>query len=522
MGQCCIENLAQLDPPPNIVVISQDKPDHCHERSLKQLDAGLKDTTIYAQAGAAKRIRSWKYFPSQKVIPFSTYTNGDSETNLVRFSIPAQEDLHKYPGVIPGELTMAFLAPKFDLAGVHSGVGFTYRPPMFVDSDTGSSPLLLPLVPVRTSQSTAHSRSNSTLSKTNATGMTDFAFDFDIKETASVTDGFNFSLPSPRVRKPELLPQLDTSRYPSIRDSMPTPPDSPTRSMTTIDTRTTATEYSALEVPKYEAPLIQLAPEWLLPPVPTLSQKDTRSKKTLPSTTSSLYRLKSALSTPNLHDLPRPRTPKKKKSLNLRLHKHSQSADQPLTITTPHSYTTDPTAPPLPNTPLSPFYPLTPTTSLPTTHRPKTPFSPTSTIAGPKTISILYVPHGISYSALQPWATSHLVSTAALPLTLLLHPFDSVRNLWFLGGHVIQGGQQGAEIAKALMAKQWISTHDGAKEEGGWLVKKVVKRVFSRDEVSRILEDGDRGWDYRRTLDNQKPRTGVEVLKVGQEIAISA
>ena len=73
------------------------------------------------------------------------------------------------------------------------------------------------------------------------------------------------------------------------------------------------------------------------------------------------------------------------------------------------------------------------------------------------------------------------------------------------------------------MAKQWISTHDGAKEESGWLVKKVVKRVFSREEVGRILEvEAGGGWDYRRTLDRQKPKTGVEVLRVGEEIAISA
>lgn len=521
-GQCCVQSLAELNPPPNVVVVSQDKPDHCHEKSLKQLDAQLQATTIYAHSGAAKRIRGWKYFPNDKVVSFLAYGIDDPEASLVRFSIPAIEDLHKYPGITPGELTMAFMAPKYDIAGVHNGIGFTYRPPMYVDP-TSPRPLpsLLPLVPVKPSEDSSRLRADSTRSIANFSRRLDqdYSYGLGLNSTTPTVDTFAGSMNPPRRRKTDSLTRLNLSPYQSIDDHA-TPPDSPTRSTTTIETRTTATEYSTQEPYKVEQP-IQLAPEWILPPTPTLTKSNSRPAPiTSPSTSSSLHRLKSAISVPNLQEAARPRTPKKKKSLNLRAHKRSLSSDQPITISTPHTYTTDPHAPPLPNSPMSAFYPLTPTTTLPI--RPVTPFSPTSTIAGPKTISILYVPHGISYAVLEPWVTSHLISTAALPLTLLLHPFDSVRNLWFLGGHVIQGGQHGAEIATALMAKQWISTHDGAKEESGWLVKKVVKRVFSREEVGRIMATEDDLWDYKRTPETQKPRTGVDVLRVGQEIAISA
>ncbi|KAK3995452.1 hypothetical protein QBC44DRAFT_219975, partial [Cladorrhinum sp. PSN332] len=75
-------------------------------------------------------------------------------------------------------------------------------------------------------------------------------------------------------------------------------------------------------------------------------------------------------------------------------------------------------------------------------------------------LSIIFSPHGIHYASIHSYVTSHLISEAALPLTALIHCFDSVEQPWWLGGNVLLGAPAGAEIATRLAAKAWISAHD--------------------------------------------------------------
>ncbi|KAF7549702.1 hypothetical protein G7046_g8254 [Stylonectria norvegica] len=63
----CISSLQDL-PEPEFVIISQDKPDHCHEPTLKQLARTNTRTLILAEPVAAKLIRSWKYFPDDRIV----------------------------------------------------------------------------------------------------------------------------------------------------------------------------------------------------------------------------------------------------------------------------------------------------------------------------------------------------------------------------------------------------------------------------------------------------------------------
>lgn len=126
-----------------------------------------------------------------------------------------------------------------------------------------------------------------------------------------------------------------------------------------------------------------------------------------------------------------------------------------------------------------------------------------------KTISLIYSPHGVPYSLLRPYASSHLVNAAALPLTALLHSFDRVENPWWLGGNVNAGLPGGVEIAKNLMAKCWISAHDEDKENTGLSVKRVVTRKFTAAEV-------------RAMITKDKGGTGVVVLDCGEEIKLKA
>ena len=164
--------------------------------------------------------------------------------------------------------------------------------------------------------------------------------------------------------------------------------------------------------------------------------------------------------------------------------------------------------------------PLTPATST-STNTTATSHSPSASIASmysftacrrpvpEKTISLIYSPHGVPYSTLRPYASSHLVYTAALPLTALLHSFDRVENPWWLGGNVNAGLPGGVDIAQSLMAKCWISAHDEEKENTGLSVKKVVTRKYTATEVREMVAKGKGG-------------TGVAVLDCGEEIKLKA
>ncbi|KAH0533842.1 hypothetical protein FGG08_007533 [Glutinoglossum americanum] len=132
----CISSLRDLPSPPDLVIVSQDKPDHCSPETLRQLDprgergedgggSSKKTTLILADPNAAKRIRSWKHFSPGLVQAMERWEpDGKKENNIRRFSIPASSPLGQ-----PGEVSIAFILNKRDLTGIHNAIGITYRPP---------------------------------------------------------------------------------------------------------------------------------------------------------------------------------------------------------------------------------------------------------------------------------------------------------------------------------------------------------------------------------------------------------
>lgn len=100
-----------------------------------------------------------------------------------------------------------------------------------------------------------------------------------------------------------------------------------------------------------------------------------------------------------------------------------------------------------------------------------------------KTLSVLYSPHGVPYELIQPYASSHLVTEAALPLTALIHSFDRVENPWYLGGNISAGCPGGLQIARELYAQAWISAHDADKNNRGL---SVIQTRIGKFEVARI------------------------------------
>ena len=329
-----IDHLSEI-PPPNVVLISQEKSDHCHEETLRQLDPSLRHTTILAQPAAAKKIRSWKYFNPSKVIALPTYSERRPDS-VLRFCLPCQ-----VPGGIPGEVTIAFITAKLDITGLHNAIALTYRPPSVVPSFEPTT--------------------------------TFYNHDFGPSELNLPLHGSPF------------LEQLP-----------PTPPESP-RSTTGFS--------------------------------PPLS--------------------------------------------------------------------------PLPES----FFPATANSSISSTIDSVSTYSPSR----PKTMSVIYSPHGIACSNIIPYAQSHLVPNAALPLTLLLHAFDRVQNVWYFGGNISSGMQGGLELAQSLLARYWISAHDEDKESSGFSIKNCVTRKHTVEEVRALVDGGRRG---------SRARIDVMVLDCGAETTI--
>ncbi|TVY38094.1 hypothetical protein LSUB1_G003821 [Lachnellula subtilissima] len=133
----CITSLREL-PEPDVVVISQNKTDHCHQETLTQLPRHGGKTIILAEPAAAKMIRGWKYFDEEKVVTLPKWDHTRPHKPLTVHRIPIQP---LDPGGTMGEVTIAYLPQKADITGLHSAIGITYRAP------TSSFDSLLPPTP---------------------------------------------------------------------------------------------------------------------------------------------------------------------------------------------------------------------------------------------------------------------------------------------------------------------------------------------------------------------------------------
>ena len=122
----CIQHLCEIDEP-DVVVVSQNKPDHCHAETLKQLRPDGK-TIIATEPGAAKTIKSWNHFDPARVLPLSKF---DPQRGLsyATFYIPPLS-----PGGHRGVVTISFIPAKNYLTGLHNAIGITYLAPTHTKS----------------------------------------------------------------------------------------------------------------------------------------------------------------------------------------------------------------------------------------------------------------------------------------------------------------------------------------------------------------------------------------------------
>lgn len=108
------------------------------------------------------------------------------------------------------------------------------------------------------------------------------------------------------------------------------------------------------------------------------------------------------------------------------------------------------------------------------------------------------------------------MSESALPLTALLHCFDRVSNPWYLGGNICAGFPGGAEIAQNLLARAWISAHDGDKDTRGFASKKIETTRWEKEAIEEVVSP--RKAEFEKMGRNEG--TEVVVLASGEELRL--
>ncbi|KAK8222113.1 hypothetical protein M8818_000283 [Zalaria obscura] len=134
-----VKSLAKLDPP-DLILISQDKPDHCHRETLCSLPRDSR-IPILATAAAAKLIKSWTHFDPSLIASLRPYST-KKPSSIHRIPLPAYSSASA-----PGELTIAYMPQKHDLTRLHNAIGLTYTPPSTLTTTPSGHLVNLPLSP---------------------------------------------------------------------------------------------------------------------------------------------------------------------------------------------------------------------------------------------------------------------------------------------------------------------------------------------------------------------------------------
>lgn len=420
-----IEHLSEIEEP-DLILVSQNKPDHCHKQTLLQLRPEGK-TLIAAEPRAAKAIKSWNHFDPHRVHALTKYDAKQRFGNTLRLRISPLG-----PNGLPGEMNIAFIPAKNYMTGLHNAFGITYQPPTHykalatvstielprnLDSDALFTPASLPtqspqlmgspLIARPTSSHIGHAASYALPRLTNTRGDSTSTPEHNVADPRAQKTSLDPSMRQPQTDYMEAGPQvipsinfdadalIDTDQF---AGTLPSPPRSPSASSAT-----------ALSSRNSDASEIL--------PLPQSASTNSSFPLSLPNSPS-LLGLQSRYSRPPIVRPPRPMI-----------------------------------------------------------------------------LSVLYSPHGIPLADIQPYIQNHLVPLpGALPLTCLLHGFDFATNPWWFGGNIMMGVDNGIRIAEALMARNWISAHDEAKDDRGVGVKLLKCDRNDVDVVRRKLAQLDVSW----------------------------
>lgn len=132
-----ITSLADLKQDIDLIIISQDKPDHCHRETLCSLPKH-KHVNILATRAAAKKIKSWNFFDEEHIHVLPPYSPANADS-IITINLPAYTS-----SSAAGAITVAHLPTKHDLTKVHDAIAITYRPPSTIFSAHRSHPAHTP------------------------------------------------------------------------------------------------------------------------------------------------------------------------------------------------------------------------------------------------------------------------------------------------------------------------------------------------------------------------------------------
>ncbi|KAJ9623928.1 hypothetical protein H2203_005374 [Taxawa tesnikishii (nom. ined.)] len=129
-------------PEPDLILISQDKPDHCHRETLCSLPPSSQ-IPILATAAAAKKIRSWNHFENPDIVSaLREYRDKNESGTIYRRPLPPYSS-----SSAPGEITVSYMPQRMDMTRLHNALGITYRPPSTVTKAVTGQIVNLPLSP---------------------------------------------------------------------------------------------------------------------------------------------------------------------------------------------------------------------------------------------------------------------------------------------------------------------------------------------------------------------------------------
>jgi len=125
---------------PDLILISQAKPDHCHRQTLCTLSPNSK-IKILAVPEAAKLIKSWKHFLNPNISVLNPYSAKDN-SSVYCIKLDAYT-----ANTAAGQMTISYIPEKRDMTGLHNAMGITYRPPGTSFTNHAGMRIDLPLSP---------------------------------------------------------------------------------------------------------------------------------------------------------------------------------------------------------------------------------------------------------------------------------------------------------------------------------------------------------------------------------------
>ncbi|PNP53923.1 hypothetical protein THARTR1_05610 [Trichoderma harzianum] len=138
-----------------------------------------------------------------------------------------------------------------------------------------------------------------------------------------------------------------------------------------------------------------------------------------------------------------------------------------------------------------------------------------------KTLSVIFSPRGTSYNSIKPYATSHLVTEAALPLTALIHSFDTEPKPLLALRRNISYFPIGQETALALGARAWIATC-GSDDKVTVKNRRPRTRTYLWHEVQEMLDRAE-ARERRASSSRYAPRsTHILDLYQGEEVTLTS